>query len=375
MREPIASDRRNSAVPGQRRILMALPFLHFGVGRLAVDLAVAAEARGWAVDALTCGGSGEMGDEQGLLDELRRLGAHIHGADIFSREPATMRAASVTVASICREREVTFIHAFTAPAAAAGLDHCPVMASVVGWSPDKADWQREMDAAILDRCAKVTAVSEAVRAEVQAAGLTRSDVRLILNGVALEPSRDLEQADPAAPLERIGVMAHLVERKGVDVLLRAVAQLDPASWRELLIAGDGDASDALHALAADLLPAARVRWLGTTSTERFFKQVDLVVVPSRSDALPLMLLQTMADGIPVIASAVGGIPEAAADPDEALLVPAGDDRALADALARSLANPAAALDRARAARRRVERDFSLAATAAQYLACYEELVR
>jgi glycosyltransferase involved in cell wall biosynthesis len=286
-----------------------------------------------------------------------------------------MRAAAERVDAICRDRHVALIHAFTAPAAAAGLAHRPVMASVVGWGPQKADWQRSMDADLLERCALVTVVSEAVRAEVGAAGMTRPDLRLILHGVALDPSRDLDRVDPATPLTRIGVMAHLIERKGVDVLLRAVARLDPASWCELVIAGHGEAEAQLRSLSLELLPANRVTWLGSVTTTVFFARVDLVAVPSRSDALPLILLQAMAYGLPVVASAVGGIPEAASHEDEALLVAAEDEGALADALARMIGDPSAALRRARAARRRVARDFSLATTAAQYVASYAELCR
>ena len=369
--EPESVDRRPAA---HARLLLALPFLHFGVGRLALDLATLAVSRGWPVDVLTCGGVRGIGDDDpALLAELRALGGTLHEADVFSRGPADMESASARVGSICRDRNIAFIHAFTAPAAAAGLAHRPVMASVVGWAAEKATWQRVMDAAVLDRCAIVTAVSEAMRAEVHAAGLTRRDVRLIRHGVALEPFRDLSGVHPAVPLRRIGVMAQLVPRKGVDVLLRAVARLSPEIWQELIIAGTGEAAAHLQSLSGDLLPSGRVMWAGTMSTQAFFERVDLVVVPSRSDALPLVLLQAMAYGRPVVATAVGGIPEAASHPDEVLLAEPDDPPALAGALARTLSDPEGALRRCRAARRRIERDFSWETTAMRYLECYAEL--
>jgi glycosyltransferase involved in cell wall biosynthesis len=367
--EPDGDGRRPTA---RGRLLLALPFLHFGVGRLALDLAAAAASRGWSIDVLTCGAVGITGDDPALLEEVRVLGGALHRADVFSRQPADMQTASAVVAAICRDRNIAFIHAFTAPAAAAGLDHRPVMASIVGWAPEKSGWQRAMDAAVLERCALVTAVSAAMRAEVQAAGLVRRDVRVIRNGVALGPSRDLTRADPTVRLTRIGVMAQLVARRGVDVLLRATVQLNPAIWQELIIAGTGEDEAHLRSLSA-LLPAARVNWAGIVSTQSFFERVDLVVVPSRSDALPMVLLQAMAYGRPVVASAVGGIPEAASHPDEVLLVEPDDPEALAGALTRTLSDPEAALRRCRAARQRIERDFSLAGTAMRYLECYAEL--
>jgi glycosyltransferase involved in cell wall biosynthesis len=357
----------------QQRLLLALPFVHFGVGRLAADLARAASAACWNVDVLTCGSTGEMRDDPRLLDEILALGGRVHHADIFSRDPGVMRHVSDRVAAICHERRVAAIHAFTAPAAAAALRHRPVLASVVGWSPQKSALQRRLDAAVLERCDIVTSVSEAVSAELRRAGLKRPDVRVILNGVALEPSRKLRVVDPAAPLGRIGVMAHLIERKGADVLIRAMARLDPQTWESLDVAGHGEAEKGLRALSAGLLPPGRVTWLGVVSTETFFDRVDIVVVPSRADALPLVLLQAMAYGRVVVASAVDGISEAVSSPDEALLVPAGDDSALARALRLTLADPPAARRRACAARRRVERDFSLDACVAQYVKCYAEL--
>ncbi len=356
-----------------RRLLFALPFLHFGVGRMAIELATAATAGGWFVDLVTCGGADEMDDDPAQRAEFSALGGVVHQAPLFSRDVAVMQQASRRVGDICRDRGIAAIHAFTAPAAAAGLAHRAVMCSVVGWAPGKAAWQRAMDAALLEQCAVVTVVSAAVLADVRAAGVTRDDVHLILHGVPLEPSRDLAKANPHAPLPRLGVMAHLIDRKGVDVLLRAVARLDPGLWRCLLVAGTGNGETSLRALAARLLPGGRVAWLGPLPTAEFFPQVDLVVVPSRSDALPLVLLQAMAYGVPVVASAVGGIPEAVRHPVEGLLVDADDPAALATALCRSLVAPAEACARARAARSRVERDFSSAAMTAKYLACYDRL--
>jgi glycosyltransferase involved in cell wall biosynthesis len=219
----------------------------------------------------------------------------------------------------------------------------------------------------------VSTVSDAMHAELRAAGLTRSDVRVIRNGVALEPSRDLDRVNTTVPLGRIGVMAQLVARKGVDVLLQALGRLNRVLWQELIVAGSGEQAADLHTLSAELLPGRRVTWVGNVPVHSWLDQVDVVVVPSRSDALPLVLLQAMAYGRPVIASAVGGIPEAASHPDEVLLVEAGDAGALADALTETLGDPDAALRRCRAARRRIERDFSLAATNRRYLRCYAEL--
>ena len=97
------------------------------------------------------------------------------------------------------------------------------------------------------------------------------------------------------------------------------------------------------------------------------------MVPSRSDALPLILLQGMAAGLPVVASAVGGIPEAVSDGGEGQLVRPDDPAALAAAINRILADPAAARACGAEARLRVEREFSLAKMIRGYLECYSLL--
>jgi glycosyltransferase involved in cell wall biosynthesis len=78
------------------------------------------------------------------------------------------------------------------------------------------------------------------------------------------------------------------------------------------------------------LPCA-VDWCGHVSTDEFFDTIDVLVVPSRSDALPLVLLNGMAAGLPIVACRTGGIPEALL-PDEGWLVEPGNPKAIADAL-------------------------------------------
>jgi glycosyltransferase involved in cell wall biosynthesis len=352
------------------RCLFALPFLHLGVGRLVVDLMRELVERETPCGLVTCGWQGELGDDPALVAEVRRRGISIAHADLFSRNALVHRQASARVGERCEAWNASVVHAFTAMAAAAALPYRPVVATVVGWSPEKAAWQKQMDVLSLERTAVLTAVSDAMAAELRQAGLGRTDVRVIHNGVRVPPRPARFLASPRAPVRVLGVMAHLVARKGVDVLLRALGKLNGGAFHRLVIAGEGEAASDLRRLHAELALATPVEWMGAQHVESFLDRVDAVIVPSRSDALPLILLQAMAAGVPVVASAVGGIPEAVRPGVDGLLVAPGAVDALAEALRALAADPCAARRRALRARARVADFFSIERTVGEYERCY-----
>jgi len=142
---------------------------------------------------------------------------------------------------------------------------------------------------------------------------------------------------PADP-PRVAVVARLVPLKGVDVAIRALAHVRAPI--ELAIAGDGPARGELERLAA-----GRATFLGAvdeSARDRLLGQASAVLVPSRvvaggrSEGLPLVALEALAAGVPVVASAVGGLPSLA---PAAALVPPDDPRALAAAIDRVIAAP------------------------------------
>jgi glycosyltransferase involved in cell wall biosynthesis len=345
--------------------LFVLPFLHFGVGRLALDLMLAVRRSGHPVGVVTCGWRGELGDDPLLVAEARAAGIRFGHADVFSRDAADMARAAASIDRLCDAWNVSFAHAFTAIAAAA-VCHRPVVASAVGWSPRKEDWQRAMDAAVLQNVAGLTAVSAAVAAELRAAGVTRG-ITVIENGVAVPAGCPR----PPARIATIGAVAHLIPRKGIDLLLDAVAQLPANAVSRLRVAGDGEARDDLQGQAVALGIDDRVEWCGHVPVRSFLETVDALVVPSRSDALPLVLLDAMATGTPVAAARTGGIPEALTD-DDGWLFEAGDSEALAAALRDMIRRPKDAACRAIRAHRRARAQFSLEHAAERYLRVYDE---
>jgi glycosyltransferase involved in cell wall biosynthesis len=352
-------------------LLFLLPFLNFGVGRLALDIMRAASARGARVYLVTGSPRGAAGNDPALMTEAKALCDDIATVDLFSRDAEAMETAEDEVSRLCVEWQIDAAHAFTAVAAAAAVTHTHVLATVVGWAPVKTQWQRAMDAEILRRCDAVTAVSNTVVDELWQAGLERPDIRVIRNGVHIPAITRRHRAD--APFRTVGVHASLIERKGVDVLLRAMALVPKSPFTRLIIAGTGDAEASLRELASSLPLPCGVAWAGAMPPHQFLDEVDIAVIPSRFETLPLVLLQAMAAGVPVVASRIAGIREALRDGVDGVLVPADDPVALSLALWSAAESPNLARSRADSARRRMIHEFTLDGMLSKYFECYDEI--
>src|SRR5262249_14001014 len=135
------------------------------------------------------------------------------------------------------------------------------------------------------------------------------------------------------------VAANLVRRKGVDVLLAAIAEIAARSRCALWIAGEGPERAALSAEATRLGVADRVTFLGRRSdVPDLLEACDVFALPSRQEGLGVAALEAMARGRPVVASAVGGLAEIVAPEETGYLVAPGDAPALGAAIERVLAD-------------------------------------
>jgi glycosyltransferase involved in cell wall biosynthesis len=123
--------------------------------------------------------------------------------------------------------------------------------------------------------------------------------------------------------------------KRVDTLLEAMPQVLKKHRAELSIIGTGSRLDEYAALAQTLGIEEEVHFLGHVDHSKLpahYASADLFVLPSRMENFPLVLLEAMASGLPVVATAVGGVPEMVVHGETGLLVPANDPQALADAI-------------------------------------------
>ncbi|HPQ68789.1 MAG TPA: glycosyltransferase [bacterium] len=170
----------------------------------------------------------------------------------------------------------------------------------------------------------------------------------------------------------VGVIGSLYPVKGQGTLLRAMPRLIAAVPDiHLAVVGRGDMRAALERQAADLGIAEYVTFTGYREDAREkLACFDLIVVPSKYEGLSLLVVESMAAGRPVIATHVGGNPEAIEDGVSGLLVPPDDPEVLADACLHVIGDPALAKRLGREARRRVAERFSLRRMVEQYQNLY-----
>ena len=160
-------------------------------------------------------------------------------------------------------------------------------------------------------------------------------MRVIFNAVL--PLAEDEGPPPdldGLPRPLIGVIGRLSPEKGVDVFLEALARAarDGAPHGAAL-AGGGPEREALTARAARLGVEDRVRFLGPVRSMRaLYGALDLVVIPSRSEGLPNVLLEAIDAGLPVISTRVGSVPEVLEGSRAGTLVDVKDPDALAEAI-------------------------------------------
>ena len=149
--------------------------------------------------------------------------------------------------------------------------------------------------------------------------------------------------------------------KGIYELLTAMAALAPSQpGLRLECAGSGDI-DGVRRRAASLGIGGRVNlqgWIDSAERDALLARASVFVLPSHAEGLPISVLEAMAAGCPVIASAVGGIPDLVVDGMNGLLVPPGDAQALARAMRRVLRDPALAAQLARGGRETIARRFA-----------------
>lgn len=174
------------------------------------------------------------------------------------------------------------------------------------------------------------------------------------------------------------VVARLEPVKNHESLLHALSLLkDSAPALNLVIIGDGSEREKLEMLVRELrLEPARIQFLRFRSDVNILlPAMDFFVLPSRDEGMPLALLEAMSHGVPVVAAAVGGIPEVITDQEHGLLVPSGNPEALADALRRLVKDAGLRARLGAAGRRRVEQAFSFERTTDGYEDLYYSALR
>ena len=211
---------------------------------------------------------------------------------------------------------------------------------------------------LLRRANAVTAVSDPVGQAIDGIADDPSvHVKVIPNGIPLAFWGEHHAEHVGAERSGIVTVGRLVAVKGYDVLIQAMRLLrDILPNATLTIVGEGLEREALGAKVMQAGLGNAVRFAGRQSADsvrRHLRQASLFVLPSRSEGLPLALLEAMACGLPAVATQVGGVPEVLSE-GTGLIVPPEDPQALADALAELLLHPERTAAMGRAAQQRAQ---------------------
>jgi glycosyltransferase involved in cell wall biosynthesis len=224
------------------------------------------------------------------------------------------------------------------------------------------------------------AISREIARELDEAGYDPARIRSLPNGVPVPESPWQRRPDwRTAP--RAVFVGRLAPEKGLHRLIRAwsaVRQVHPAA--RLLIAGEGPERPALEDLARSLGltvgPGQAVELMGpVTDVTGVLRGADLFVLPSEEEGMSIALLEAMALGIPLVASSIPGNRRLVSDFKHGRLAAPGEPQVLARVITDQWDNFDRAFHMSRAARSRVEREFSIATVARQHLALFNELLR
>jgi len=234
---------------------------------------------------------------------------------------------------------------------------------------------------IAPRADAMIAVSPAdARRMIEIERIPERKIRIVANGIPpasrADPRilRDELGLDDATPV--IGMVASLRPEKRVDVLLDAAEQAAAGgSAFHVAIVGDGPLAEQLRAHARTLRIADRISFLGYRANgSELAAGFDIAVLTSDREGTPLSLLEYMGLGRAIVATAVGGIPDAVVDERDALLVPPGSPADVAAAIVRLLGAPEERERLGRAAARRQAAEYDLDSTVRQIESLYTELL-
>jgi glycosyltransferase involved in cell wall biosynthesis len=357
-----------------------------GLERVVVDLASKNRRQGHRVTVLCLEVPGT------LAPAVEALGAPVLSME---KPPGRVRDLPKRIAIVLRDLAPDVIHTHQVGA----LWYVGAAARAVGGIPvvhtehtdnvarEPVYWRKLKTRALWWRAGRYASVFCCVSDSVAASArrwntVPKCKVEVVLNGIDTSRYSDRSSAHAirtmlGIPLgvPVIGSVGRLNEVKRQDLMIRALSALGQQFGNTcMLLVGDGPERLRLESLAAELGVTSRIYFAGyQPSPERFLAAMDLFVLSSRIEGLPLGLLEAWASGLPVVASAVGGLPKVVAHGETGLLFPSGDVEALAAAIRHLLRDPGTARRLGDAGCRTVHRLYSLDRMAEEYEGHYQRL--
>ena len=320
-------------------------------------------------------------DRDALVRRLEEASIPVQflGAHSIWQAPATIRRLRRLLADFRPDVVQTFLfHANVIGSRALGSTERPILITGVRVA-DPARWRQRLEAWTSRRADRIVCVSLAVADFCAAqAGFPRDKLHVIPNGIDLAgypPGRRLNPGQVGLPEERrvLLFVGRLHPQKAVDWLIGLAPRiLDRLPCHDLVLAGDGPQRIELERLAASSGVATRVRFLGhRADVADLLAAADLLVLPSRWEGMPNVVLEAMASARPVVATKAAGVVELLGPLADRQTVEIGDGGALTEAIFQIASQPALAAELGQANRQRVAEHFSLE----RMIQAYAELYR
>lgn len=258
----------------------------------------------------------------------------------------------------------------------------PIVATCHGWpgtTPLLRSYYR-LDKFLLRRFDQVVAVSDEIKDTLRRGGVASEKLQRIDNGIDIEkfsgrPRPAWGNGQERDRAIRIGFVGRLAPEKGLTYILRAAKEIvGEFPLAEFHLVGDGPDRQALESLTDALHIRDKVSFHEyCTEMPAVYSEMDLFVLPSTSEGMPLALLEAMAAGKPVVVSRVGAIPQVVVHEQTGLLVEPADVDGLREALRRYLCDPEFASRMGENGARAVKCRYSSTSMAQRYLAVYRTL--
>lgn len=325
--------------------------------------------------------------KEGLFPEARQAkDAPVYQAHMRSQMDL---APAKRIAKVVREEDYVLVHTHTPRSALLG--HFVALMGAVPLvhhlhSPTTRDteerWRNFRNSLVerlsLLRARRIIAVSASLREYLREQGYGDKRVRLVENGVPVTAQQNV--ADPAQHADVIGMVALFRPRKGLEVLMRAAAILKSSGRSVRLRAVGGfetpEYESGIKALEKELGLVGHIDWVGfTRDVGAELRQMGVFALPSLfGEGMPMVVLEAMSAGLPVVATRVEGIPEVVREGQDGLLVPPSDPETLAVALGKLIGDPHALREKGQSGRQRQIQQFSDVSMARGVAAVYGEVL-
>ena len=222
----------------------------------------------------------------------------------------------------------------------ANITRLPIVSTIHGWIPidSRLKFYERCDRFALRFFDRLLPVSDQIRNVLAASGINPGKINCIHNAVSINSGQEQRQVLPAAWKEScdflIGVIGRLSPEKDVSGFVQAAGLLAGKFNRvKFLVVGDGPERKTLEEMAVSQGLKERINFTGfVNDMDGIYRSLDLLVISSTTEGIPLVVLEAMKHGIPVVSTRVGGIPEVIEDGVDGMLVESRDPQALSEAI-------------------------------------------